>query len=365
MKLRKLASVGVTLGLLAGAVALAGPASADPVSGSYVLVGSDTLQDSLNAITNGTSVTGSSVRVSAAGNSLGNFDAFGSARIQTKPGGPFFVRPAGSGNGVTALRNSITGAPNNGTVITGQIDIARSSSGPGTNANAAGLLLYVPYGRDALAYAYKGDPAALANITAAQLTSLYTAPSVGAATTINGVVVTPRLPQNGSGTRSFFLGAIGVTAATLGGAVNDVNNTTPENDASVLGANEIIPFSVANWVAQSNGAAPSTIGATGVLLGSPTGVAAFTGTAPSLAPNAAYYSNTTWGRDTYLVAEYARVNPADAKYDANLAKLLDPAQGLSSLTSFGSLPSTPGAVKKKFGFLAPSSTTAIRAFTTL
>ena len=365
MKLRKIAAVSVALGLFVGGIAMAGPASADPVSGGYVLVGSDTLQDSLNAITNGTTITSASVRVTAGGNTLGNFDAFGSARVQTKPGGPFFVRPAGSGNGVLALRASITGAAFNGTAITGQVDIARSSSGPGSNASTAGLLAYVPYGRDAVAYAYKGDSAALGNLTTAQLTQLYTAASVGAATTVNGVVVTPRLPQNGSGTRSFFLAAIGVTAATLGGAVNDTGNTTPENDASVLGANEIIPFSVANWVAQSNGAAPSTIGSTGVQIGSPIGTAPFTGTGSALVPNPAFYSNATWGRDTYLVVEYARVNSADPKYDPALAKLVDPTQGLSSLTSFGTLPSTPGAVKKKFGFLAPSSTAPIRAYTTL
>ncbi len=64
----------------------------------------------MNALPNGTTVTGASVRVIAGGTPLGNFDAFGSAHIQTKPGGPFFVRPAGSGNGVKALRASITGA---------------------------------------------------------------------------------------------------------------------------------------------------------------------------------------------------------------------------------------------------------------
>ncbi len=147
--------------------------------------------------------------------------------------------------------------------------------------------------------------------------------------------------------------------------MNDTGNTTPENDATVLGANEIIPFSVASWVAQSNGAAPSTIGSTGVQIGSPTGAAPFTGSGSALVPNPAFYSNTTFGRDTYLVVEYARVNSADPKYDPDLANLVDPTQGLASLTSFGTLPSTPGAVKKKFGFLAPSSTAPIRAYTTL
>ena len=189
MKFRKISSIGVAAGLLITGVALALPASADPVSPGYAAVGSDTLQDSMNALTNGTTVTGSSVRVGAAGNFLGNFDAFGSANIQTKAGAAFIVRPSGSGAGIDALRLSISSG-------SGLVDIARSSSGPGTNANANGILLYVPYARDAVAYAYNGDAAALGNLTKAQLTQIY---SANTPTTINGVVVKPRLPQSASG----------------------------------------------------------------------------------------------------------------------------------------------------------------------
>jgi len=372
--LRKIAILGITASLVASGVMLAGPASADPVAGGYSATGSDTIQDVMNALTNGTAVTGATVRVTAAGVSIGNFDAFGSAKIQTKPAGPFFVRPAGSGNGVKSLSRSVDSNPWNGTVITGQVDIARSSSGPGANANTNGLLAYVPFARDGMAYAYKAanaaDAAVLANLTTAQLTSLYTASSVGAATTIGGVVITPRLPQSGSGTRSFFLGAIAVT--TLGGAVNDTLNTTPENDGSVLAANEIIPFSTACWVAQKNGAAPSTFtGTTGVGLGSPTGVAPYTpyptpGSADvaPLTSSTTYFANTTWGRDTYLVVEYARINPADPKYDATLANLVNPTKA-GSLASWSVSPTQPGAVKAKFGFQQASTTSITRAYATL
>lgn len=360
--LRKLAVLGATASLVAAGVLAAGTATAEPVSGSYVAVGSDTLEASMNALANGTSVTGATVRVAAGGNNFGNYDAFPTgSRIQTKPAGPFFVRPSGSGNGVTALRASITGNAWQGQTITGQVDIARSSSGPGANANANGLLAYVPYARDAVAYAYKAaDSTAasvLANLTAAQLTAIY---SASTPTTISGVTITPRLPQSGSGTRSFFLGAIGVS--TPGAAVQSADNTTAgpaENDATVLGSNQIIPFSVANWVAQSNNVAVNTIGSTGVLLGSPLGVAPFTGSGTSLVANGAYYSDTTFGRDTYLVVEYARITSGSPTYDAGLASLV------TQLVSYGALPSTPGAVKSRFGFRAPSSTTPIRAFATL
>ncbi len=366
LKLNKLVALGAACGIAIAGVGVATSASAEPVSNSYSLVGSDTLQDSMNAIVNGTTITGATVRVTSNNKTLGNFDAFGSAAIQTKPAGAFFGRPAGSGAGVTALRASITGANYSGNPavparqILGQVDIARSSSGPGGNANANGLLAYVPYGRDALGFAYKGGDSSWANLTAAQLKAIYECTT----TTVGGVTVKPRIPQSGSGTRSFFLGAIG--NPTLGSCVSDATGTTPENDASVLGANELIPFSVANWVSQANGATGiNTTTASGVSFGSAvSGQAAFTGTAPNLVPNSSYYSDATFGRDTYLVVEYARITPSDAKYDASLANLVNPGVN-NSLTSFGSLSSSVGAVKKKFGFLAPSTTNIQRAYATL
>ncbi|UFS59215.1 substrate-binding domain-containing protein [Subtercola endophyticus] len=366
MKIKKIAAIGAAIGVVVAGIAFAAPANAEPVSNSYVLVGSDTLQDSVNALTNGTSVGGASLRVTAGGASVGSFDAFGSTSIQTKPGGPYFGRPSGSGAGVTALRASINGAPTTysgnaavpAKVIGGQVDIARSSSGPGANANSAGKLVYVPYARDAVAYAYNGSSADLGALSKAQLKQIYES---NTPVTIGGTVVHPVIPQASSGTRSFFLSSIGVT--TLGSTVNDVNNTTPENDASVLPADSIIPFSAASWIAQSNGVTGvSTIGSTGVKLGSPDGVAPFTGTT-TLAANSAFYGSS-YGRDTYLVVEFARVDSSSATYDKKLADLVDSTKA-QSLTNFGTFSSTSGAVKAKFGFLAPSSTAPIRAFATI
>ncbi len=366
MKTKKVVALGAALGVAIAGAAVALPASAEPVSNSYVLVGSDTLQDSSNALINGTTLTGTSIKVTAANATLGSFDAFGSNAIQTKSNGPYFGRPSGSGAGVNALRASVTGSTYSGNAavparsITGQVDIARSSSGPGTNQNVNGLLAYIPYARDAVGFAYKGGTAAWGQLTAAQLKQVYEC----TLTTIDGVAVTPRIPQNGSGTRSFFLSAIGVT--TLGSCVNDTSNTTAENDATVLASNQIIPFSAASWIAQANGATGvDTTTVSGVAFGSALGATpAFTGTAPNLVANTAYYSNTTFGRDTYLVVEYARINPSDPKYDATFAALVNPTV-TNSLTSFGSLSSSVGAVKKKFGFLAPSTTTMQRAYTSL
>jgi ABC-type phosphate transport system substrate-binding protein len=371
VKLKKIVALGATVGLALAGVGLASTASAEPVSNSYVAVGSDTLQDSMNALTNGTNASGSYVRITAGALTVGNFDAFGSAAIQTKSGGPFFGRPSGSSAGRDALRRSIDGngwvAANNSTpsrVITGQVDIARSSSGPGTNANANGRLLYVPYARDAVGYAYKGGTAAWANLTPTQLKAIYD----GTLTSIDGVPVTPRLPQAGSGTRTFFLNALGYSgSAPTAPAVSDTGNTTAENDATVLGDNQIIPFSVANWISQANNVSGvnTLIAAPTVLLGSPVaGQAPFTGTAPNLVPNAGFYSNTTFGRDTYLIVERSRVQASfttGAAFDPVLANLVDSTKA-TSLTNFGTLSFQPGAVKRKFGFLAPSTSTPTAAF---
>ncbi|PVE66027.1 substrate-binding domain-containing protein [Microbacterium testaceum] len=370
MKIKKIAALGAAVGLLLSGVSIASTASAEPVSNSYAAVGSDTLQDAMNALTNGSSASGSYVRVLADGKSIGNFDAFGSAAIQAKSNGPFFARPNGSGAGRDALRRSIDGGnwSVSGNVtparsITGQVDIARSSGGPGASANADGRLLYVPFARDAVAYAYKGGTAAWATLSASQLKGIYE----GTITSIDGVTVKPRLPQTSSGTRTFFLNAIQVT--TPSGVADATNTTVPENDATVLGDGEIIPFSAGSWIAQANNVAGvnTVAAASAVQLGSPVaGAAPFTGTAPSLVANASYYSNTTFGRDTYLIVERARVQSTftytgAAAYDPVLANLVN-SSSLTSLTNFGNSPLAPGSVKRKFGFLAPSSTTPIAAY---
>jgi ABC-type phosphate transport system substrate-binding protein len=375
VKIKKAVALSTVIGVALAGLAFGGTASADPASNGYVAVGSDTLQDSMNALTNGTTVTGPSVRIVSNNVAIGNFDAFpvGSA-IQTKPYGPYFGRPSGSSAGVNALRASAVGtrdwsASSNNTPavkIGGQIDIARSSSGPGTNElPTTGVLYYAPYARDAVGYVYKGGSAAWANLDVDTLKGIFS----GTVTSVGGITIKPRLPQTGSGTRNFFLGALYGDGVTTAAGVSDTSNTTAENDARVLGDGEIIPFSVASWVAQANGVAPiNTTTTSGVSFGSAVvGQVAFTGTGSSLVPNPDYYSNTTFGRDTYLVVEWARIDPAagNTRFDAGLAALVDPTN-TAGLTNFSTTFNTqPGSVKKKFGFLAPSTTLGKRAYLAL
>lgn len=346
------ATVGVTL----SGIALAAPAHADPVSNSYSIVGSDTLEDVVSALANGTSITSSAIRSTVNGASIGSFDATGSPYITTKSSGVRFGRPNGSGDGVKALSRSIDGAAyTSGTagspvnvVITGQVDIARSSSAGTANAN--GELMYVPFGRDAIAYAYNGTATDISSLSGSEMKSLYEC----SVTTVNGVTVTPIIPQNGSGTRKDWLGKIGSSETAMrtvaeGGCVVEGQ----EHDATTLTTNSVMPMAVSRWIAMNTGASYDKRG-TGTLGSMVAGTSPVTGTGTAMVPNATYYSDTTWGRDTYLVVEYARVNSASAKYDVNLAKLLDAAQG-NSLTNSQTLITKAGAVKKKFGFLAPTS----------
>jgi hypothetical protein len=247
------------------ALALAAtPALADPPSGypSLAGTGSDTTQYVMGGLA--AAVGGGSV--------IGSYDAIGSATIRTRSGGPQFARPNGSGNGIKALTASVnptgTYTWSNGSggqvSITGQLDFARSSSGP----SAPGTdLTFIPFARDAVSYAYSyyGNASVPSYLTVGDLAAIYR----GTVTTFKdraGVTrnYVPRLPQTGSGTRQFFLQQIGVAETE----VQWISGLVQENDGSAIDSiGEIVPFSVASWVAQNNNVVPNTIDDNAVMLG--------------------------------------------------------------------------------------------------
>lgn len=355
MNKKKVIAAGAAIGLAATLLVTGPGANAEPVGNGPVIVGSDTLQDVLNALTNGTTISGGSVRSTAGTGFAASFDATGTATIQTKSNGPRFTRPNGSTAGVTALSRSIDGLAYLGTPIPNQVDVARSSSGATVVAN--GQLLYIPFGRDALSYAHSGGAnAAFDNLDQATLKGIFEC----TITTIGGEPVVPVIPQTGSGTRTDFISKVGI--GTLGGCVvvGQEHDTKTLADGSAFPDNAVTAMSAAQWVAQNTGAGVDRRG-TDVELGSPlAGTPAVTGTGASMVPNAAYYSNSTWGRDTYIVVEAARVTAGDAEFDANLANLVSNATTKLGNTA-STLPGQAGSVKKKFGFLAPSTTTPFRA----
>ncbi|MCX5410511.1 substrate-binding domain-containing protein [Streptomyces sp. NBC_00059] len=231
----------VRIGAAAGAAALglgimAPVASADP-SGYRVLagVGSDTTQDVGNAL--GDAVDG--------GTLIASYDATGSATIQTRSTGCVIPRPNGSSNGITALNNSVDNA-------TGCIDFARSSRGP---AAAGTDLTFIPFAEDQVTVAVRSDSALNNNLdlTTTQLKDIYECNL----TTLNGVALTPLLPQAGSGTRSFFLAEIGNPA--VGTCVGTMQE---HNGVELDSAGDLAPYSVAQYNAQVGGAVDDRHGAT-------------------------------------------------------------------------------------------------------
>ena len=395
LNLKKIAALGAAFGVAIAAIGVTA-ANADPVTDGYSIVGSDTLQDAVGALANGTSITGSSVRISGAGKLLASWDAFtlgvtgGVGSIQTKPYGNTFDRPNGSGAGRNALLASNGGLayiqnPTGATAAYGfgtgsvnvkdQVDLARSSSVSGTAGTA---LTYVPFGQDAIGYVFKvgtangaGNAAAattaIQSLTKAQLTAIYSAADSAAASTVlsgSGYTLKPLGLQSSSGTWTTFLSKIGVTTSTLGAAVDTRGNSIPENDGRALtpAANEvqIVPISVANYVGQANGAARiNTI--TGASVGSIDSVAPFTGTAPNLVPNTTYYNSADWGRTVYIVVPTGKITSGNALFDQGLYDLTN-VNSPTSLTYWGGSgsPSTAKAVKAKFGFSAPTGTATTR-----
>jgi hypothetical protein len=169
--------------------------------------------------------------------------------IATKKGCAPIVRPNGASPGIAALASN--------TKIGSHfcIDFARSSRAE-KSTDPTGLS-FIPFAFDSVTYASlaKGGNAP-ANLSTKDLTEIYTC----TATKWNQVggkssaTIHPLLAQAGAGTVTFFLAAIGVT--TPGKCVSEPT-TLEENEGtnSIFkgknAANEIIPFSTGDWIAQA------------------------------------------------------------------------------------------------------------------
>jgi hypothetical protein len=150
-------------------------------------------------------------------------------------------RPNGSGAGYNLLKQDTDGSGNG----KGYVDFARASSPRGSNAQFDSITV----GTDPLAML--SASAATTNavaLSATQLNAIYAC----TATTWNNAkiggssaaTIKPLLPQVGSGTRSSFLSAIGLTESGLGSCVTNVEENDPEAiDASGNPANAIEPMS--------------------------------------------------------------------------------------------------------------------------
>lgn len=378
------------IGVVASLVLAAPAAYAEPVGDGYVVVGSDTLEIAMDLLANGTNASGAPVRVLGAdGSTVDNFAAAPSGvsvpggKIVGKPFGTPFLRPNGSGDGHRALSRSIDGTVwKDGSIITGQIDIARSSSVP-SGANANGPIAAIPFGRDALGYA--SNNAALNDLTSSQIEQLFEC-TLDPNSTINGVRVgdiVPVIPQSGSGTRESFLSMhsispLGACVATgqehetryiytdttatvqvpIGNTTSEVKGTTGTTVSTGFPANVVTAMSAMQWIIQKNIPAYNRIGAGFSIYSQvPSARTPVDVTNGVYVPNTAFYASAA-GRDTTLLVEYARINENDPKYDAVLADLVGGDKLGDVTTSF--LPSDVMSAKQALGFGVPNSTTINR-----
>jgi ABC-type phosphate transport system substrate-binding protein len=243
------------------------PALADPPSGvtpkpaDVVGVGSDTTEflfDQLSHDYNATHTAGK----------LYSFDALNPSNgaqgdpIQTKSGSSNcnIPRPDGSSAGITALENTKTTTGGHPCIDFARSSRARAGTDPST-------ISFINLAGDAETYLTQPGSNAPANLTTADLTGIYNC-SIRHWNQIPGnsggstATISVFLPQNGSGTRAFWLSAIGLTApgpcvstsATRAGAIGANDNTLEENqgDSPSLNtnkANVIVGGSIGKWIA--------------------------------------------------------------------------------------------------------------------
>ena len=249
MKKGKLLAIAGIAGVVAASVAMTAPAQADP-NGAPTFrelagMGSDTTQNVMNALSEVVTIGGVK--------QIGSYNATGTPTVSTK--GTVACTNIARVDGSSAGRNALLADLQAGT---GCLDFARSSSGRGTFTSTPSMT-WVPFASDASSFAVRSDGGVGRNFTVAQLTSIYKCTVAS---------IKPVLPQTGSGSRSSWLGVVGVTEVQIangdypclvpvGTTVNGVAGTgrpyVQENNATALKTDEVMPFSVGLYNIQASG----------------------------------------------------------------------------------------------------------------
>jgi ABC-type phosphate transport system substrate-binding protein len=219
----------------------ANPTGFHPDANDLVGSGSDTTQFVTNAFARGYNGAGG-VRIASydainpvAGTAGGTVVIRDAEQDTAYPAGPAdadditATRPNGSSQGINALINN----PN--------FDFARSSR-PSNGTTNEDTLSFIPFASDGLSYIVDDASFVPTNFTAADLRDIYTCELPG---------YNAKLPQAGSGTRTFFLAQIQVTEAEVAQAVADgcVDDTVQEHAASAVDDDPfaLAPFSEARF----------------------------------------------------------------------------------------------------------------------
>jgi ABC-type phosphate transport system substrate-binding protein len=270
---RKLTKTLLAGGVAAAAVSalLAGTASADPPAGvtpahsDIVGVGAQTDDLLFDQF-----ATDYDSTLAASDPHLYSYDAQGSATIPEKTGcavnGTDPVRPNGANAGITALEAN---AHPTGDATDFCVDFARNTRNRA--ASDPSSIVFIPFAIDAVTWSADNQPGkkthAPTDLSTTDLKAIYSCDAsllgggksgpvtwdeVGGTGT-NAIV--PVIPNSLAGTRTFFLGAIGVT--TLGSCVVGQDNSVEQNEGTnpvFSGSNSadiVFPYSVAVFLAQT------------------------------------------------------------------------------------------------------------------
>ncbi|MFE6869926.1 hypothetical protein ACFVFS_25635 [Kitasatospora sp. NPDC057692] len=244
-KLLAAVAIATSVATVATGTAVADPAAGvTPAAQDIVGVGSDTTQAVLNQFsTDYNAFLGASSTLPR----LYSWDSTGTSPLTTKTGATSINRPNGSSAGISALDASSKTT----------IDFARSSRGPkntvGTTPGDPTTDLFVAFAKDAVSYATATTGSnAPVNLSKADLTRIYncsalTWKDINASLPANPIKA--YLPQNGSGTLSFFLSALGLTAP--GACVQPTRvQENQGTDLLLADADAIVPYSVAHYIGQ-------------------------------------------------------------------------------------------------------------------
>jgi hypothetical protein len=357
---------------------------ADPSSTkTFNVVGSNTFQDAYGGLTQGYMWNGNTYTATTTGGSIGSWNAINPAgplpcqsfydTITPVTGGTgdSFTRPNGSGDGRIAVsaawnsaKHSWTDAGGNTNTLTKadaikqqELTFARSSSLPGqanwvnaANPTVTDQLTFIPQAIDAVGVAEVtiGSGTAVSNFASGALVAIYNAGTFGTGTNVGDVVevsgkpfivtvrgggtgkqeqVVPTVPQAGSGTRGFWLTAVG-SGSTPNAVVsnetqeenkpaNDLNTTNIQAGLSYTLPTDgiaIAPLSGGAAISQLHGLAPNQLGATNIVnspwptvdndtLFTGSGVSATVGTLQSAqSPQITFGASLTGNFDRYLFA---------------------------------------------------------------
>jgi ABC-type phosphate transport system substrate-binding protein len=226
-------------------------AANSPAESDATGVGSDTIQNVLDQFAADYNPT-----VAATATHIFSWDATNPLTgaigdsIAEKTGCPHIPRPNGSSAGITQLATfQKTSDGKDFCSSFARSSRARASTDP---AFAPGGIAFVDLAGDAVTWSAQATTNAPATLTTAQLAAIYNCTDtnwnqVGG----KNAPIHAFIPQSGSGTRAFFLSAIGI--ATPGSCVSDDNGLLEENEGVnpvLKDPDAIFPYSIGKFIAE-------------------------------------------------------------------------------------------------------------------